>query len=88
MKIRKNITIEKEQEDFLEKNPKINISAILRNAIDDMMKHQDPDDANTKELHRKMKVLARVVDNQRKFIEDKGLIDEFINSIYNPFKSR
>jgi hypothetical protein len=72
------ITITKEQEEFLNDNSDISLSAITQSAISERMEMMKISIASLKEAQRKIENWMKIVDKMREFITKKGLFDEYL----------
>ncbi len=63
----------------LEENKRLSLSAILRDALKEIKRVWEINkDLNVTELQRKIEVWTEIVDNQREFLSEKKLLDEYI----------
>lgn len=72
----KSISISREEDEFLTKN-NISPSKLIQNKVREMINFQ-LEKAQSPELLKKIQRLAETIQKQADFINEKGLLDEFI----------
>ncbi len=77
----KSVSISREQEEYLQKYPKLSLSSILQTGIEQIKINRKCFEDQIRVLENRLNVLQQKLFDSNEFITDKGLWEEFKNVV-------